>query len=157
MMIPRNMKRGLVVVTPTDRGERLLREAGEFAAGADAELVLLGIKPQSDYGETRAAVESIDTDASYSIDQAEEDVERSARRVARDTFEGLDVSFEVVGTVGNELDRILGVADERDCDHLFLSGQRRSPTGKALFGDLTQRALLNFEGPVTVLLGEEEE
>ncbi|MFC6724399.1 universal stress protein, partial [Halobium palmae] len=66
----------------------------------------------------------------------------------------LDVSYDVVAAVGDESDRIFEVAAERDCDHLFLSGRRRSPTGKALFGDRTQRALLNFDGPVTVILGD---
>ncbi|MFC4357252.1 universal stress protein [Halobium salinum] len=151
------MQRGLVVVTPTDRGQRIMREAGQFAAGTEAELVLLSITPQSAYGETRTAVESIDGSADYSLDQAEDEAEREARQLAQEAFDGMNVTFDVVGTVGDEVDRILGVAEERECDHLFLSGQRRSPTGKALFGDLTQRALLNFEGPVTVLLGEDEE
>jgi len=36
---------------------------------------------------------------------------------------------------------------------VFLTGKKRSPTGKAVFGDRSQAIILNFDGPVTTLLG----
>jgi nucleotide-binding universal stress UspA family protein len=149
------MNRALVVIGPTDGTKRIVREAGEFAQGTGAELVLLAVKPEAEYEETQAAVAGLNADVVYTLEQAEESASRLARTVASETLADLDVEYEVVGTVGREADRILGTAAEEECDHVFIAGRRRSPTGKALFGDLTQRVLLNFDGPVTVLLEEE--
>jgi len=33
---------------------------------------------------------------------------------------------------------------------VFVRGRRRSPTGKAVFGDTAQAVILNFDGFVTV-------
>ena len=61
-----------------------------------------------------------------------------------------DVEYEAVGMLGDKEEQILELAHERDCDHIFISGRKRSPTGKALFGDLAQSVLLKFDGTVTI-------
>lgn len=151
------MKRALVVVTPSTRSKQLVESAGAFAAGSGGELVLLSITPPEDYEHTHAAVEDIgSSDLVYTLDQAEESAARRVKRLAREALEDYDVGYEIIATIGREADTVLDVAEDRECDHLFLTGRKRSPTGKALFGDLTQQILLSFDGPVTVLLGEEE-
>lgn len=152
------MQRALVAVRPTKLSERLVREAGELAAGVDAEIILMSTIPTQDYEKQRRALAEIrELDSGHSIEQAEEALERATGRLARKTFTDLDVSYELVGKVGREVRGILAEAKERDCDHIFLTGRRRSPTGKAVFGDATQSVLLNFDGPATVLLGPEDE
>jgi nucleotide-binding universal stress UspA family protein len=149
------MNRALAVVTQEDGSKQLVREAGTLAAGCDAELVLLWITPSEEYERRRKAVtDSGAGEATYTIEQAEEAARRSAMTVAHDLLSDLDLRYEVVGMVGRELEAVLDVADDRDCDHLFVAGPRRTPTGKALFGDLTQQLTLAFDGPVTVLLGD---
>ncbi|SEO30221.1 Nucleotide-binding universal stress protein, UspA family [Halogranum amylolyticum] len=151
------MNRALVVVTDSAHNDRILREAGELAAGSGAELVLLSVTPTEEYEDTHDAVASIgSSDLVYTIEQAEESVTRKLERTASETFDGLDVDYHTEAVFGREVDSILDVADAHGCDHLFIAGRRRSPTGKALFGDLTQQVLLTFDGPVTVLLGDEE-
>jgi nucleotide-binding universal stress UspA family protein len=49
---------------------------------------------------------------------------------------------------------VLQVARRKDCDHVFLSGGKRSPAGKALFGDFAQSVLLGFDGYVTVRMND---
>ncbi|EMA50046.1 universal stress protein [Halococcus salifodinae] len=145
------MERALAVVEGTEETKQLVREAGELAAGVDAELFLLHVTTEeefSDRANTLASIPNYDTE--YSVDQARDGARQFAADIGREVFEGLDVEYEAVGALGDKQGPILDVAAERDCDHLFISGRKRSPTGKALFGDLTQSIILEFDGAVTV-------
>ena len=146
------MHRALVAVDGTERDRELLSEAADYAAGTDAELLLLVTVPEETI---EANSETIDRIAevehtSYSSDTVLASVENPVRETAEAVL-GNGVDYEIRTEVTDErVDAILQVADEADCDHLFMLGQRRSPTGKAVFGDETQRAILNFDGYVTV-------
>ena len=151
------MDRALAVVSASDTSKRLVREAGELAAGVGAELVLLRVIREDDYEGTRDAVENIkEIDNTYTIDQATEDARQSADELGREVLSGVDVEYEALGTIGREAERILAVAEDQDCDHVFVIGRKRSPTGKAIFGDIAQSVILSFDGPVTVMLEEGE-
>lgn len=145
------MHRALVAVDGTERDRELLSEAADYAAGTGAELLLLVTVPEETI---EANSETIDRIAevehtSYSSDTVLASVENPVRESAEAVLDG--TGYEIRTEVTDErVDAILQVADEADCDHLFMLGQRRSPTGKAVFGDETQRAILNFDGYVTV-------
>ena len=146
------MERALAVVDAEESTKALVREAGELAAAVGAELVLLHVTSSDEYESKRKTMEDIpDVRARYSAKQALDGAEQFADDIGREVLEGIDVSYQSVGAVGDEQTRILEIADEYDCDHLFIAGEKRSPTGKALFGDLTQSIILNFDGPVTVV------
>ena len=49
---------------------------------------------------------------------------------------------------------ITDLATELNADKIVISGRKRSPTGKALFGSVTQSVILNSEIPVTVVPAE---
>lgn len=53
-------------------------------------------------------------------------------------------------THGSAPEEILRVASEIDADLITMSGRKRSPTGKVLFGSVTQSVLLDAERPVLV-------
>ena len=55
---------------------------------------------------------------------------------------------------GDPADTIIEVAEELGVDNITMSGRRRSPTGKMLFGSTTQSVLLAADVPVTVILAE---
>ena len=146
------MERALAVVDADESTKGLVREAGELAAAVDAELVLLHVTTDEEYEEKRRMMEKIpDIDSHYSSTQALQGAEQFAGDLGRDVLEGVDVDYRAVGALGDEQNQILKKAEEYDCDHLFIAGEKRSPTGKALFGDLTQSVILNFDGPVTVV------
>lgn len=147
------MNRALAVVRDTDTSDRLVSHAGELAAGVDAELVILAITREEEYAETREARERAGGKP-YSIDQAAEKARQHAESVARTALADVDIEYETLGSVGNPKDRILSAADEHGCDHVFVIGDRRSPTGKAIFGNVAQSVLLNFDGPVTALMDD---
>ena len=146
------MERALAVVDAEESTKALVREAGELAAAVGAELVLLHVTSSDEYENKRKTMEEIpDVRARYSAKQALDGAEQFAEDIGREVLEGIDVSYQSVGAVGDEQTKILEIAEEYDCDHLFIAGEKRSPTGKAIFGDLTQSIILNFDGPVTVV------
>lgn len=64
------------------------------------------------------------------------------------------IEVEVRRAFGHPAEEILGMAEDVAADEILLGGRRRSPTGKALFGSVTQTVILDADRPVTVLTGE---
>ncbi|GAB7010312.1 universal stress protein [Halorubrum trueperi] len=146
------MERALVAIEPTDGTKQLAREAGTLAAGVDAEVIVVHVTTEDEYAARRQAMASMSGGTeTYSTDDASEGAAAFARDLAEDALAGLDVAYEAAGYVGEKGEVLIDAAEEHDCDHVFLAGRERSPTGKALFGDPTQRVLLDFDGPVTVV------
>lgn len=146
------MDRALAVVDAEESTKALVREAGELAAAVGAELVLLHVTTNEEYEDRRQTMEDIpDNRVRYSAKQALEGARQFADDIGHEVLDGVDVEYEAVGAVGDEQNQILKKAEEHDCDHLFIAGEKRSPAGKAIFGDLTQSVILNFDGPVTVV------
>lgn len=138
----------------SDAHQELLEEAAEHASGADANLVLLTLitKDQFDAdAETLASIGSIE-DVSYDSDTVLDATANDIQEFADETVSD-DVEFEAIARAVDDderADAVLNVAGARDCDHVFVLGRRRSPTGKALFGDVAQQVALNFDGYVTL-------
>ncbi|WP_135303806.1 universal stress protein [Haloarcula amylovorans] len=146
------MDRALAVVEPTEIAKDLVHEAGTLAEGVDAEAVLLHVTTEEAYSARRGAMESIpNASTKYTPGEAEKGATEFAEDVGREVLAEFDIEHEATGAVGDEADEILQTAEEYDCDHVFLPGRQRSPTGKALFGDAAQRVVLDFDGPVTVV------
>lgn len=146
------MEHALAVVGADDVTKDLVREAGELAGGVGATLTLLCVTSEEEYTEEREALESIpEADVTYSVEQALDGARSFAHDIGREVLADVDVEYEAAGAVGERGDTILDRAANEGCDHVFLTGQRRSPTGKAIFGDVTQRVILDFDGPVTVV------
>lgn len=151
------MDRALVVVEDTEQHRKMLREAGELAAGVGADLILLSMLTESEYQEMAETVEAIAQaeQTGFGTDTVLEAARRFARDIAREELEGIDVDYEVVGEAideGERAEAIVHVGDREGCDHVFITGRRRSPTGKAIFGNTAQSVILNFPGNVTVAM-----
>lgn len=88
-------------------------------------------------------------------DDAGSDVPRSVTRVrsvrrAREHLDEAGVEVTVLEDSLEAVDNILRNAEEYDVDSIVLGGRKRSPTGKALFGSVTQKVILNTDRPVVV-------
>lgn len=146
------MERAIAVVEASDSAKELVHEAGELAAGVDAELILVHVTTDDEYADRRESMMNIpDLDVNYTVDEALDGARKFAKDVGRDVLGDVDVAYEPVGRLGEKGDEVLALADERDADHVFVAGRKRSPTGKAIFGDVTQRIILEFDGAVTVV------
>lgn len=151
------MDRILVVVDDSDRGTELLDEVDTVVSGTDVPVVVLSLVTSEEYGS--------DIETLHQVGEVEgTSYERSPAEFARTAVTGLvaesldeSVEYTIVGEVvdaDDQADRILSAAREKGCDHVYLTGRRRSPTGKALFGDRAQKVVLNFDGYVTLRMTE---
>lgn len=150
------MQRALVVVDDSDAHRRLLREACQLAESADAELVLfswLTIEQYEEYVDALASFGEAEH-TTYDATSARDIVERFVRDFvdeALDESDRRDFPIEAVVAADDEVaPRILEAAARHECDHVFVVGRHRSPTGKAIFGDVAQRVILDFDGLVTI-------
>lgn len=148
------MEDALVVLNDRDGDSDLLREAAAYATGADADLILYSPLSDEQFEESVSSLDQIGRieNKDYSDEDAIGVAEQIADSLAAEALDDVDVEWSVVTDVTDELeaDRIIGLAEKHGCDHLFTLGQQRSPTGKAVFGDTTQKLILNFPGYVTV-------
>jgi nucleotide-binding universal stress UspA family protein len=148
--------RGLVVVEDATRDEALLERARQFADGGDGDLVVVALATPEEYEELEATLETIGEAEGTSYDEAAvwEGLGGDVDDLAEDVL-GDRVRYDrrtIVRPPEEQPDALLAIADRRDCDHILLPGRRRSPTGKAVFGDRTQQVLLRFDGHVTAAL-----
>jgi nucleotide-binding universal stress UspA family protein len=152
------MDEAFVVFESDETGQELLAEAGELAAGVDAHLTILALMTPEEFDDIRTTLDVVGEEehTSYEDKVVLDVAKRQADEQAEELFEDSGLSYDVVATRVGERDSasdvILSEADDYEADHVFISGQQRSPTGKAVFGDRTQSIILNFDGPVTTLL-----
>jgi nucleotide-binding universal stress UspA family protein len=73
----------------------------------------------------------------------------SVRR-ARDRLEEGGVEVDLTESSGDPAEAIIETADELDADMIVLAARKRSPTGKVIFGSVTQTVLLETDRPVLV-------
>ncbi|MGB9955276.1 universal stress protein [Haloferax prahovense] len=149
------MENALVVVEDTIDSKELVREAASFAAAEEATLYLFVMVSKDELERTVSTLERIGEveNTSYSADTALGGATAFLEGVANEALADIDVEYERVCSVVDDSDRstaAIQAANENDCDHVFTTGSKRSPTGKALFGDFVQSLILSFDGRVTV-------
>lgn len=72
----------------------------------------------------------------------------SAVRRARETLEAAGVTCVHYEASGDPADELLAAAEEVDANAICVSGRKRRPTGKAVFGSVTQDVILGSDRPV---------
>ncbi|WP_396613903.1 universal stress protein (plasmid) [Haloferax sp. S1W] len=148
------MPRALVAIEKADRDRDVLQRARAFAIGATTDLVVVALVSPEEYHDTETTLDTIGRaeHTRYDEDAVLDAVSGGVKDAASDIL-GAAVDYElrtVVADKGDQATALLDIARETDCDHVFLTGYRRSPTKKAIFGDRAQQVILEFEGYVTV-------
>ncbi|SFB67847.1 Universal stress protein family protein [Halobiforma haloterrestris] len=76
------------------------------------------------------------------------------RRVAS-TFDDAGIDYEYYEASGEPAPELIAAAAELDADMICLSGRKRTPTGKVIFGSVTQSVILGTDLPVVTVSPEE--
>lgn len=71
-------------------------------------------------------------------------------------FDGVGVAYTLQQSQEEPTDFVLKTAEEVDADMICVGSRRRSPTGKALFGSVSQQIILRSEWPI-LLAGTEDQ
>lgn len=143
------MGTALVVLTDDDGDDQLLEAAARYGTGTETELLVCRFVDRQQY-QSDALSDARDGKQLSTVEMIESEAREQAATVADEAFGDADVSYTALGAAGELPDRILEVAAECECEHLFVAGRGRSPAGKALFGDVAQTVLLQFDGPTTI-------
>lgn len=80
----------------------------------------------------------------------------AAATLARDTLEDAGIAVDLDQTVGDPTTVILEKAEHVDAKRICVAGRKRTPTGKVLFGSVSQRVILSTTRPVLVCSADEE-
>jgi len=72
----------------------------------------------------------------------------SAVRRARETLEAAGINCVHYEASGEPADELLAAAADVDANAICVSGRKRRPTGKAVFGSVTQDVILGTDRPV---------
>jgi nucleotide-binding universal stress UspA family protein len=133
-----------VAVRTVENQQPLVDAVIDVAGPTDASVVLAKAFEEDGYEER---VKRLDFENQPTTDEVARR-SRTIRNMAAD-LDNADIEYEIRGIVGEEGDAFVNLAKSVNSDLLYVQGQDRSPTGKALFGSTAQKVLLNAPCPVT--------
>ena len=146
----------LAAIDENKRSNQVIEIAYDLAIQYDDTVVALHVIPIEDYETHRESVQEIPGFQNFSLDQEIDSAKRFARKFADEALDGADMSrIEARGRVGDVTEEILSEVQQVDPRYLVISGRRRSPTGKALFGNTAQELLLKTDCPVVSQLSNQ--
>lgn len=143
----------LVAVGEKSTSNGLIETGYELATAYGDDLEVLHVIPRDEaeahFQELRNIPEFRDMSLSTEEDRARE----VAQRMLDDALDDYDRdAVRAVGRIGEPADSILSVANAHDVRYVVVGGKKRSPTGKAIFGSVTQSVLLNAEVPTVTVM-----
>lgn len=145
----------LLTIGPDDRDslDTLVDATIDIAEPSDATVSLLYAFPRDDY---EAIMEQMDIDTTTSgLTPGEVAKRHESVRKPADRLESLGIDYNIQGVTGGNLaDQVVRRIERSGADVAIVGGTKRSPAGKAMFGDHAQQVLLNAPVPVVYVKRE---
>ncbi len=139
------MYKVLLAVDANEERARLAAESVADLPGAP-DVIILSVFEEFNVSDGDGRV---DSEELYDEDYFPDAVS-SAKRI----LEEAGIEAEKRREHGEPSEVILKVAEEIDADSIAVSGRKRSPAGKAIFGSVTQSLLLSADRPVIVAMSD---
>lgn len=131
----------------SNRAPTVLAEASSLASDLGEPLHALHVLRRARLTEVlEKEVEGQDHTENYEVKRVGRDVVETAAANGDVAHDVDDV--ETVVRIGDPSEEVRAYADDVDARCVVVGGRRRSPTGKALFGSVTQRVMLTASVPV---------
>lgn len=142
------LERILLSVGPDDWDhlDGLVDSTADVAESTGATVYVLYVFPRNDYEELRERMGAERTSGGLSPDDVA--TRHESVRIPVGRLDELGIDFEIRGVGGGDPSaQVVRKADELDAD-VVVGGAKRSPAGKAVFGDHAQQVLLDAPCPV---------
>lgn len=143
----------LVAVDEKPGSDRVVEVGAELAAAFDEPMTVLHVIPEDEAREHFETLRTIPEFEDISIAREDERATEIADRIvgtAGGAADGVEVT--PLGKIGDPVDLILEQSEAVDARYVVVGGRRRSPVGKAIFGDVTQSVLLESRRPVVAVM-----
>ncbi|WP_049986587.1 universal stress protein [Halobellus rufus] len=137
----------IAAVDRSDRAKHVVTEAGMLAEAFDEPLHIIHVLSKNEFLEIEAT--SLEK-KNRPVDM--DRIQQFAAEHANEAAEDIEIAYEAIGRVGDAQTEVNQYAEDLDARYIVVGGQRRSPTGKALFGSVTQSILLNADRPVLTVI-----
>ena len=145
----------LAAVGESGISSRVLEVGHDLAAAYDDQLVVVHVIPEEDARAHFARLREIPEFEDISIEFEAERAREVVKTIVDKSSESVDRDRVIArGAIGEPTDSILSLAAELDASYVVIGGRQRSPTGKVLFGSVTQSVLLNADRPVVTVMEE---
>lgn len=145
----------LVAIDENERSRIVANIGFDLAEAYDDDLVALHVMPEEDFDAHRRAIQNIPEFRDYSIEHAKDSAAKFAKEFVVESVKDIGPQrIDARGRIGDVPEEILSEADSLEPRFLVISGRRRSPAGKAIFGNTAQQILLNAECPVVTKMSE---
>lgn len=146
----------IAAIDENERSTQVVEIAYDLAEKYDDELIALHVVPRDEFESHQESLRKIPGMEDFSLSQQAESAKQVARRFVQHTID--DVEWGRVttrGRVGDIANEILKETESVNPRFLVISGRRRSPTGKAIFGNTAQEILLKADCPVVSKLSDD--
>lgn len=131
----------VAAVSESEQSERIIQEAKALADAFGEEIHAIHVLSRMEAKKVRQ-----DTVAETATLREADNGKEAAKEIAAKAATGADTT--TVGLIGKASEEILRYADKQNARYIVVGKRKRSPTGKAVFGSVTQSVLLNSDQPV---------